>query len=156
MQNTPAAQTTTFRAAAASSRPFRRPKKTPTPHEAGNLHKTKDRPPENIPSTTHYKPWKWHDSAQKWLIRALKPSRPRVQPAHGARPTHPFATLRLSWPQKQHPAQSGITTTIAPQLRAGCWPDLISDSNERTPAATLAGFFLAQAHESERLASKRP
>jgi hypothetical protein len=31
--------------------------------------------------------------------------------------------------------------TIAPLLRAGCWPDLISDSNERTPAATLAGFF---------------
>jgi hypothetical protein len=41
-------------------------------------------------------------------------------------------------------AQSGIIT-IAPQLRAGCWPDLISDSNERTPAATLAGFFLAHA-----------
>jgi hypothetical protein len=44
----------------------------------------------------------------------------------------------------QHAAQSGIIT-IAPQLRAGCWPDLISDSNERTPAATLAGFFLAHA-----------
>jgi hypothetical protein len=41
-------------------------------------------------------------------------------------------------------AQLGIIT-IAPQLRAGCWPDLISDSNERTPAATLAGFFLAHA-----------
>jgi hypothetical protein len=46
-------------------------------------------------------------------------------------------------------AQSGIITTIlhiALQPRAGCWPDLISDSNERTPAATLAGFFLAHAH----------
>jgi hypothetical protein len=51
----------------------------------------------------------------------------------------------VSWPHEQHPPQSGIITTIAPQLRAGCWPDLISDSNERTPAATLAGFFLAHA-----------
>jgi hypothetical protein len=42
-------------------------------------------------------------------------------------------------------AQLGIITTIALQPRAGCWPDLISDSNERTPAATLAGFFLAHA-----------
>jgi hypothetical protein len=46
----------------------------------------------------------------------------------------------------QHPAQLGMAQldviTIAPQLR-GCWPDLIFDSNERTPAATLAGFFLA-------------
>jgi hypothetical protein len=49
----------------------------------------------------------------------------------------------LSWPPEQHPAQSGIITTIAPQLRAGCWPDLKFDSNERTPAAALAGFFLA-------------
>jgi hypothetical protein len=65
---------------------------------------------------------------------------------------------QLAWLYVQHPAQSGIittTTTIAPQLRAGCWPDLISDSNERTPAATLAGFFLAHALFSGAHASKR-
>jgi hypothetical protein len=50
-----------------------------------------------------------------------------------------------SWPQEQRPAQSGTIITIAPQLRAGCWPDLNFQTNERTPAAALAGFFLAHA-----------
>jgi hypothetical protein len=84
----------------------------------------------------------------------------KKQPHFGLRPDstpqlrpvaqNPVCYTDLSWPHEQHPAQSGIITTIAPQLRAGCWPDLISDSIARTPAAALAGFFLAHAPEKTK------
>ncbi|HWG03536.1 MAG TPA: hypothetical protein VG271_00855, partial [Beijerinckiaceae bacterium] len=52
------------------------------------------------------------------------------------------ATLNLSWPHEQHPAQSGIIITTAPQLRAGCWPDLIFNRTKGRPPRYWRAFFL--------------
>jgi len=111
-----------------------RPKNKKTPNESTNSHKTKHRSPKTNPLEPPTNPFKTQSNP------ILRPS----NPFPGTAPAAPICYTGPSWQHEQHPAQSGITT-IAPQLRAGCWPDLISDSNERTPAATLAGFFLAPA-----------
>ena len=49
----------------------------------------------------------------------------------------------LSWPYGQHSALSGIITTIAPQLRAGCLPDLsFSFQTKGRPPQHWRAFFL--------------
>jgi len=112
-----------------------RPKNKKLANEPTNSKKTKNRPPKTNPFEPPTNPFKTHSNP------ILRPSNPF--PCNAA--VALVCYTNPSWPHEQHPAQSGIITTIAPQLRAGCWPDLISDSNERTPAATLAGFFLAPA-----------
>jgi hypothetical protein len=105
------------------------------------LKKTKHRSPKTNPLRAPTNPFK---TASNPILRPSNPLSSRVSSCPKQNLTWPICYTGPSWPHEQHPAQSGIITT-APQLRAGCWPDLISDSNERTPAATLAGFFLAPA-----------
>ncbi len=139
----------------------------PTPPIGGSFRekvKYRGRKPKTpLESTKHpnNEPTQRPIEATKQAIKpTLRPIKPTAKPPFQAPVSRPgFPSLAAnpaaskppvcyndsSWPHEQHLAQSGIITTIAPQLRAGCWPDLISDSNERTPAAILAGFFLAHA-----------
>jgi hypothetical protein len=65
----------------------------------------------------------------------------------------PICYTVLSWPQEQHPAQSGIIATIAPQLRNGYWPDLIFYRTKGRPPQHWRAFFLPtllpNGHEAE-------